>query len=76
MALESASFINGLVSTNPTSSDNVGEGDNHIRLVKATILATFPNIAGAMTKSHTQLNDSVAAPRRRPTPTRPAPSSA
>ena len=61
MALESASFINGLVSTNPTSSDNVGEGDNHIRLVKATILATFPNIAGAMTKTHTQLNDSVAA---------------
>lgn len=61
MALESASFINGLVSTNPTSSDNVGEGDNHIRLVKATILATFPNIAGAMTKSHTQLNTSVAA---------------
>ena len=61
MALESASFINGLVSTNPTSSDNVGEGDNHIRLVKATILATFPNIAGAMTKTHTQLNTSVAA---------------
>ena len=37
--------------------------------------ATFPNIAGAMTKSHTQLNTSVPLPRRRPTPTRPARSS-
>lgn len=60
MALESATFINGLVATNPTSSDNVSDGDNHIRLIKATVLATFPNITGAVTKTHTQLNNAVA----------------
>lgn len=59
MALETATFINGLVSTNPTSSDNVGEGDNHLRLIKSTLLATFPAVTGAMTKSHTQLNSAV-----------------
>lgn len=60
MALESASFINGLVATNPTSSDNVGEGDNHLRLIKSTLLATFPSITGAVTVSHTQINSTVA----------------
>lgn len=61
MALESATYISGLVSTNPTSSDNVGEGDNHLRLIKSTLLATFPSVTGAVTKSHTQLNTSVDA---------------
>jgi hypothetical protein len=40
MALESATYINGLVETNPTSSDNISDGDNHIRLVKAVVKAT------------------------------------
>lgn len=61
MALETATFISGLVSTNPTSSDNVGEGDNHLRLIKSTLLATFPAITGAVSVSHTQINTSVAA---------------
>ena len=30
MALESATYVNGLVDTNPTSSDNVGDGDNPV----------------------------------------------
>ena len=59
MALESATFIDGLVATNPTSSDNVSDGDNHIRLLKTTIKASFPSITGAMNKSHTQLNTAV-----------------
>lgn len=59
MALESATFIDGLVATNPTSSDNVSDGDNHIRLLKTTIKASFPSITGAMDKSHTQLNTAV-----------------
>lgn len=60
MALETATYISGLVSTNPTSSDNISEGDNHLRLIKSTLLATFPNVTGAITKSHTQLNTAVA----------------
>lgn len=46
MALETATYIDGLVSTNPTSSDNVSQGDDHIRLLKATVKATFPNASG------------------------------
>ncbi len=56
MGLETATFINGLVETNPTSSDNANQGDNHLRLIKATLKATFPNITGAVTATHTQLN--------------------
>jgi hypothetical protein len=59
MALESATHINDLVATNPTSSDNVSDGDNHIRLIKLAVKTTFPNITGAMTKTHTELNTTV-----------------
>lgn len=56
MALETSTYINGLVATNPTSTDNVGDGDNHIRLLKSTIKATFPNITGALTATHTAID--------------------
>lgn len=56
MALESATYINGLVSTNPTSGDPKSQGDDHLRLIKAAVKATFPNITGAMTLTHTELN--------------------
>ena len=42
MALETATYIDDLVATNPTASDNVSEGDDHIRLIKAAIKTTFP----------------------------------
>ena len=42
MALETATYIADLVSTNPPSSDVVGQGDDHFRLMKAVLQATFP----------------------------------
>ena len=60
MALETTTYIDGLVVTNPTSSDNVGDGDNHIRLLKAAIRQTWPSIAGAVTSTHTAINSAVA----------------
>lgn len=60
MALESSTYIDGLVATNPTGSDNIAQGDNHIRLIKETIKATFPNIAGAVSGTHTTINSAVA----------------
>jgi hypothetical protein len=57
MALETGTYINDLNSANPVSGDDIDQGDNHIRLLKSTILASFPNITGAMTKTHTELND-------------------
>jgi hypothetical protein len=56
MSVESASFINQLNESNPTSSDLKSEGDNHIRLLKSTLKTTFPNVTGAVTPTHTQLN--------------------
>jgi hypothetical protein len=57
MALESATFINGLNSSNPQNTDSVSQADDHLRLIKSTVKATFPNISGAVTKSHSQIND-------------------
>ena len=56
MALESAKFINGLVATNPVSTDGLAQADDHMRLIKGTIKATFPNVAGAITDTHTVIN--------------------
>lgn len=60
MALETSTYINGLVATNPTSTDNVGDGDNHIRLLKSTIKSTFPNITGAVTATHSAIDSGIA----------------
>lgn len=56
MGIESGTYISDLNSANPTATDPKSEGDDHIRLIKALVKATFPNIAGAVTPSHTQLN--------------------
>lgn len=61
MGLESATFINGLVESNPTSSDNANQGDNHLRLIKSTLKATFPNITGAVTVTQADINAGPAA---------------
>lgn len=56
MGLETATYIDGLVDTNPTASDNANQGDNHLRLLKSTLKATFPNITGAVTVTHSDIN--------------------
>lgn len=44
MALESATWVNQLVSANPvTNTDLVQQGAAHLRLIKSTLLTTFPN---------------------------------
>lgn len=56
MALETATYISGLVSSNPAATDTLDKADDHLRLIKSTILASFPNITGAMNATHTELN--------------------
>lgn len=56
MGLETVTYISDLVATNPLSSDPKSQGDDHIRAVKAAILATFPSVTGAVTATHTELN--------------------
>ena len=47
MALESATYVDGLVISNPTGSDNISQGDEHLRLIKTVLKNTFPNASGA-----------------------------
>lgn len=57
MGLETAPFINSLNAANPVGgTDTKSQGDDHIRLIKAAIKATFPNITGAVTLTQAQLN--------------------
>ena len=51
-----ANFINGLNINNPASTDGIQDADNHLRLIKSAIKNTFPNIAGAVNATHTELN--------------------
>jgi hypothetical protein len=44
--LETATYISDLVTSNPAASDPLSGADDHIRLIKATIKATFPNFTG------------------------------
>ncbi|MEF3075172.1 hypothetical protein V2P20_09055 [Methylobacter sp. Wu1] len=64
MALETGTYISDLVPANPPGSDPKSQGDDHLRLIKSTIKATFPNITGAVTPTHTELNyvDGVLEP--------------
>lgn len=56
MALETGTYISDLVSTNPAGTDTLDKADDHLRLIKSTIKATFPNITGAVTLTQAQLN--------------------
>lgn len=57
MGLEtSVNFISDLNPLNPAEGDLAKDGDNHIRFIKAAIKQTFPNIAGAVTATQSDLN--------------------
>jgi hypothetical protein len=56
MALESGTYIDSLDAANPATTDGLSQADDHMRLIKSTIKATFPNLTGAVTLTHTQVN--------------------
>lgn len=56
MGLETATYINGLVVTNPLGTDPKSAGDDHLRLLKTVIKNTFPNLTGAVTPTQAELN--------------------
>lgn len=47
MGLESATYVSQLTATNPVATDNVSQGDDHLRLLKSVLQATFPNASRA-----------------------------
>ena len=43
MGLEAATFVSQLTSSNPLAGDKKNQGDDHLRLIKSVLQATFPN---------------------------------
>jgi len=56
MTVETATYIADLDATYPTSTDYRYEGDDHLRLIKSVLKATFPNLTGAVTATQANLN--------------------
>jgi septum formation inhibitor MinC len=56
MGLESGTYIDSLNASNPATTDALSQADDHMRLIKSTIKATFPNITGEVTLTHTEIN--------------------
>ena len=58
MGIESASYISELDDTNPVVGDPVGEGDDHLRLIKTVLQTQFSGLSGttAVTTSEAELN--------------------
>lgn len=60
MGLETGTYISDLNANNPVNAtDVVGEGDDHLRLIKSTLLNTFPNVTGEVSLTHEQINQAA-----------------
>ncbi|HNT40035.1 MAG TPA: hypothetical protein PKO45_13045 [Rubrivivax sp.] len=56
MTVEAATYIDTLDPALPASADFVYEGDDHMRLIKSVLQATFPNIDAPVTATPAGLN--------------------
>lgn len=63
MSLESASFIKGLVATNPEGTDPKSQGDDHLRLLKAVLQSQFSGLTDGIPiiRTETELNAMLLA---------------
>jgi len=52
MALETGNYIDDLVITNPTASDPISQGDDHLQLIKKVVKQSFPSVDGAVHAIH------------------------
>lgn len=52
--LETGTYVGDLVSTNPPGTDPRSQGADHLRLIKSTIQATFPNMSGRVWRSQSK----------------------
>jgi hypothetical protein len=57
MGLETGSFISDLNASNPIdATDQVAQGDDHIRLIKSVLKSQFPNLNAAVNFTPTEAN--------------------
>ena len=56
MGLEAAGYITDIDPTWPLGTDNVSQGDDHLRNFKKSVQDSFPNISGPVTATQDDLN--------------------
>lgn len=56
MGLETGTYLDDLVVTNPTTTDKRRQGDDHLRLLKTVLKNSFPNVDGAVNPSVAEFN--------------------
>ncbi len=60
MGLESGNRIEDLVDSNPLATDDVSEGDDHLRLIKQCVQGSFPSLGStACDRTGVELNKAV-----------------
>ena len=52
MALETGNYIDDLVITNPTATDPISQGDDHLQLIKKVVKQSFPSVDSAVHAIH------------------------
>lgn len=60
MALETGTYIDSLNAANPAATDALSQADEHLRLIKSNIKATWPALTGPVTLSAAELNKKTA----------------
>lgn len=56
MPLESATYINQLVVTNPAGTDLRNTADDHLRLIKTVLTSSFTNVNNEVSASAGEIN--------------------
>lgn len=56
MAVDTAQYLGALNLALPGDGDDIAEGDDQIRAFKTAAKQSFPNVTGAVTVTHTELN--------------------
>lgn len=59
MPVETINYINDLNPDWPDGTEPKAQGDDHLRNTKKAVKQTFPNVTGAVTPTHAELNYSV-----------------
>lgn len=60
MSVETVTYISDLDYTQPLTTDQRKQGDDHLRNIKLALRQTFPNITGPVTATQAELNSTSA----------------
>uniref|UniRef100_UPI0019554063 hypothetical protein n=1 Tax=Methylobacterium sp. B34 TaxID=95563 RepID=UPI0019554063 len=61
--IEQGNWITDLDPANPPDVDVAAEGPAQLRLIKARLISTFPNVKGQVTSTHDDLNSPLLQTR-------------